>query len=136
MSTASRHRPPRILEIYRDFLKPGSDAAYGKIEEDRAEVCLKLNCPHPYRAMESLAGSKQVWFLNGHGSSPEPKQVAAAYAKNPGLMTVLNQLVERKPPPILCSGRLGRQRAQSSSGRRQNRPGCWRRVGFNPSIGF
>jgi hypothetical protein len=86
----------QILQIYRDFLKPGSDAAYGKIEQDAARICAELKCPHPYLAIESLTGPKEVWFLNAYSSPGEPKKVAEAYGKNPELLKALAEIVERK----------------------------------------
>lgn len=85
-------RPPQILQIYRDFLRPGSDAAYAKIEQDAARTCKELGCPHPYLAIESLSGPKEVWFFNGYVSAAEQKQVGDDYARNAGLTAALNQI--------------------------------------------
>lgn len=88
-------RPPRILEVYRDFVKPGSFPQYNKIEEDAAGICAELKCPHPYVGLESLNGPKEVW-LNGFASEAELKQVVEDYAKNAALMAALNQIAKRK----------------------------------------
>jgi len=50
-------RPPVILQIYREPLKPGRDAVYRAIEEETARVCATLECPHPHLAIESLTGA-------------------------------------------------------------------------------
>ena len=88
--------PPQILQIHRDLLKSGSDAAYRKIEQDIARVCVELGFPHAYLGIEPLTGPKEVWFLNGWVSSAEQKQVADDYAKNAPLVTALEANGKRK----------------------------------------
>ena len=39
--------PPQILQIYRDFLRPGTDDAYREIEEEAARICARFKCPNP-----------------------------------------------------------------------------------------
>jgi hypothetical protein len=87
---------PRILQIYRDALKRGAGAAYGRIEEEAARTCRALGCPHPYLAIESLTGPKEVWFLNAYGSNEERKRVADDYARNRTLMAALEKIVAPK----------------------------------------
>ena len=89
-------QPSQILQVYRDFLKPGSETAYQQIENDAARICVERGCPHPYVGMESLTGAKEVWFLNGHASSTEQKQVAADYTKNAPLLAALAEITKRK----------------------------------------
>jgi len=89
-------RPPHILQIYREPLKPGSEAAYHAIEEDTARRAAALGCPHPYLGTESLTGSKEVWWFNGYESTDEQKQVYDDYAKNTRLMSALQQNSKRK----------------------------------------
>jgi hypothetical protein len=96
LSAYTQENPPRVLQIYRDFLKPGSDNTYRRIEEKAARICMKLKCPHPYLAIESLTGSKEAWFFNGYDSPAEQKQVAEDYQKNPVLMKALSQIANRK----------------------------------------
>jgi hypothetical protein len=79
-------QPAAILQIVREPLKPGSDAEFSAIEEDRARVSVRLGCPHPYLGTESLTGSKEAWWFNAYESSSEQQQVAAAYAKNTALL--------------------------------------------------
>ena len=88
--------PSSILQIYREPLKPGSEAAYHTIEEDTARIAAALGCPHPYLGIESLTGSREVWWLNGYESSAEQRQVYDAYAKNTPLMAALQQNSTRK----------------------------------------
>ena len=101
MPMSAQQHPPQILEIHRDFLKPGSEAEFRQVEEDAARICRELKCPHPYVALETLAGPREVWWLNGYESEAEVKQVAAAYTANTPLMAALKRILERKKDLIL-----------------------------------
>ena len=96
LQISAQSKAPQILEIYRDFVKPGSEAAYSDIERDIARVCIELGFPHAYLAIESLTGPKEVWFLNGWESSAEQEQVADDYAKNAPLVAALEKHAKRK----------------------------------------
>ena len=89
-------QPPQILQIYREPLKPGSEAAYHAIEEDTARAAAALGCPHPYLGSVSVTGSREVWWFNGYESPAEQKQVSDDYAKNRRLMTALLRNSRRK----------------------------------------
>jgi hypothetical protein len=93
-----QNHPQEILEIYREFAKPGTEAANRAIEDKAAEMCIRLGCPHPYLGIESLTGPKEIWFLNSFASEAEIKHVRNAYEKNAALMAAMNEMVsERKP---------------------------------------
>lgn len=79
---ATSAQPPPLLQIVREPLKPGAEAAFNTIEEERARVSATLGCPHPYLGAESLNASKEVWWFIGYQSSTERQQVYDAYAKN------------------------------------------------------
>jgi hypothetical protein len=96
MQIAAAAQPPRLLQIYREPLKPGSEAAYHAIEADTARIAATLGCPHPYLGAESLTGSKEVWWFNGYESPAEQKQVYDDYAKNTRLMAALQRNSHRK----------------------------------------
>jgi hypothetical protein len=90
--------PPQILQIYREFWKPGSVAANRNIEAEASQICVELRCPHPYLGLESLTGPKEAWFLNGYVSSTEQTQVGEDYQKNSTLIQALNEILIRKKP--------------------------------------
>ena len=96
MSGMSQERAPQILQIFREFLKAGSEAAYKTIEDDSARICVRLKCPHPHLAIESLTGPREVWWLNAFESDSQRQQVDAEYAKNVALMSALERNSERK----------------------------------------
>jgi hypothetical protein len=88
--------PPGLLQIHREAVKAGSEAAYDAIETDTARLCAALGCPHPYLALTTVTGSAEVWFLNGFESPAEQQQVIDAYAKNAPLMAALHKNGEAK----------------------------------------
>jgi len=96
MQIVAHPQPPQILQIHREPLKPGSEAAYQEIEEDTARICAQLRCPHPYLGIESLIGSREVWFFNGYESPAEQQQVVDDYATNAPLLAALKRNSRRK----------------------------------------
>lgn len=93
---ATQERPPQILQIYRDSVKEGGEAAYKTIEEDAARICADLRFPHPHLAIESLTGPKEVWWLNAFESETERQQLTVDYTKNPALVAALEGIAKRK----------------------------------------
>jgi hypothetical protein len=95
-STQFAPKPPHLLHVYRDFPKPQSFSEYAKIEEESARICAEFHCPHPYLAIESLTGPREIWFLNGYKSHPEREKIALDYANNQPLTAALRQIAARK----------------------------------------
>lgn len=89
-------KPPKILQVYRDFPKLESFSDYAKIEEDAARICVELYCPHPFLAMESITSPKEVWFLSGFKSQADRDNVVLDYANNSALKAALQQIAARK----------------------------------------
>jgi len=89
-----------ILQIHRDTLKPGAEAAYNAIEEDAARACRGLNGPHPHLAIEALTGLKEVWWLNEFESNADMQRVHDAYASNGPLMAALGDVGKRRQDVI------------------------------------
>lgn len=89
-------KPPLFLLIVRERLRPGMEEAYDENELELAATCAALKCPHPYLALASVAGPKEVWWLNAFASREERDQLEAAYARNKPLMAKLIELGTRK----------------------------------------
>jgi hypothetical protein len=87
---------PAILQIVREPLKPGSEAAFDAIEEERARISATLGSPHPYLGAETLTGSKEAWWFNGYESYADQKRVYDAYAQNAPLMQALLESAKPK----------------------------------------
>jgi hypothetical protein len=92
----TQEQPPPFLLIVRERLRPAMDEAYGKNESKIATACATLKCPHPYLALVSVAGPREVWWLNAFASREEKDQLESAYARNESLMAKLKPLGKRK----------------------------------------
>jgi hypothetical protein len=87
---------PHFLLIVRERLRPGSEEAYDKNELQLATVCATLGCPHPYLALATVTGPKEVWWLNAFVSREERDGLDASYASNERLMAAMQPLGKRK----------------------------------------
>jgi hypothetical protein len=87
---------PRILYISREFWKPGHERSLNLIEAEAARVCISLGVPHPYLGIESLTGSKEVWYINGFVSTEELEQVRKAYNKNHEVLAAMNRFAQQR----------------------------------------
>jgi hypothetical protein len=116
----------QILQIYRDTVKPGKEAAYRAIEEDAAGISARLGFPNPHLAIESLTGPKEVWWLNSFASETARQQVVKDYEGKPTLVAALAEITLRRlglvgaPIDILANYRpdLGHGQAWSPAGAR------------------
>lgn len=90
--------PQPIVLIAREPLVAGRETAYREIEEETARLSAKLGCPHPYLAMESLTGPKEIWWFNGFDSPEDQRQVGEAYEKNAPFAAALKRNSDRKAP--------------------------------------
>ena len=61
-------RPPQILEVSRDYLKPDAVAANRRLERRAEGLCRMLGFTHPCLTIESLSGAAEMWFFNGFDS--------------------------------------------------------------------
>jgi hypothetical protein len=86
----------QILQIYRDLLKHGREGTYKVVEQDAARICARLGFPNPHLAIESLTGSKEVWWLNAFASEAERQRVTTDYAARPALVTALEGIAKRR----------------------------------------
>jgi hypothetical protein len=96
MQVTAQSGPPQILQIFREPLKSGNEGAYRRIDEHTARLSAELGCPHPYLGIESLTGSKEVWWFNGYNSTAERKQVVEDYARNTRLLAALKETNQQK----------------------------------------
>src|SRR2546421_8270547 len=101
VSVMAQQHPPKLLEIYREPLKQGSEAAYRAIEEDTARITAEFNFPHPHLAIETVAGPKEVWWLNAWESRDERVWVSTEYAKNRLMARAIERNSRRKKKLIV-----------------------------------
>jgi hypothetical protein len=92
--------PPAVLEIRIERVTPGSEAHYAAIEREIAAVCRRLDCPHPYLALESFASPQEIYRFTGYRTESDVARVAAEYASNAPLLAELGRATERKADVI------------------------------------
>lgn len=91
-------RPPQILEIYRDYLKPDAVAANRKLEKRAENLCRTLDFRHAYLTIESVSAPAEMWYFNGFESQAEIEKLGRDYQQNTKLAAALSQIVQEKAP--------------------------------------
>jgi hypothetical protein len=102
-SSLSLAHPPKILELAREYLKPGAVQAIHKIEVDAAQICIRLKFPHRYLVLESLTGPKEFWYLNAFDSQADLDEVSREYEGNTSLTSALAENLKRKAPYLAAA---------------------------------
>jgi hypothetical protein len=85
-----------MVFISREFWKAGHQATLNKMEAAAARICVSLGVPHPFLSIESLTGSKEVWYINGFESSEELVQVKQAYDMNQQLTSAMARFAKQR----------------------------------------
>jgi hypothetical protein len=91
-------RPPKILEISRDYLKPDAVAANRKLERRAEDLCRTLGFTHPYMTIESVSGPAEMWYLNRFDSEAEVEELRREYQQNTKLLAALDDITRQKVP--------------------------------------
>src|ERR671932_1845514 len=92
----AQEKTPQVLLVVREQVRPDSAQAYATNEAEIAATCVRLKCPHPYLALASLDGRREVWWLNAFASQREKERIDHAWARNASLTTRLQPLGKRK----------------------------------------
>ena len=100
--TLSAQSPPPLLDIVRERIKPNSEAAYSRVEENAARVCARL-CPNSYLALESMTKPRVVLWLNQYATAADRDAVAQAYQRDTALMSELTKVLAPKKTLTLGS---------------------------------
>jgi hypothetical protein len=98
MESMAQGRPPQLLEVYRDYLKPDGVAANRKLEKRAEHLCRILDFRHPYLTIESVSAPAEMWYFNGFESQAEVEKLRLEYTQNTKLMAALNEIVQQKAP--------------------------------------
>ena len=96
MISMAQARPPQILEIYRDYLKPGTVAANRRLENRAEHLCRTLDFRHSYLTIESVSGPEEMWYFNGFESQSEIEKLRKEYAQNTKLAAALADIIQQK----------------------------------------
>ncbi len=86
----------KILQIHREFIKPGKASFVAQLEQDSVRNRAELNSPLPRLALSSTSGPSDLWLLNGYDTYADIEQVAAAMAAIPDLLGKLKTIGYRK----------------------------------------
>lgn len=84
---------PQVLLVVREQVRPDSAKVYAKNESEIAGTCARLRCPHPYLALASLNGPREVWWLNVFESQQDKERVDRAWTSNRSLWRSCDLLV-------------------------------------------
>lgn len=60
--------PPKVLQIYREIVKPGHGPAHAKTEAGWPAAFEKASWPSHSLAMTSMSGPNEAWFMSGWDS--------------------------------------------------------------------
>jgi len=94
MSSASAGIP-KVLEIQREFLKPGkSGMVHEKMESAFVQAMSRAKSPTHYIAMTSLSGKNRALFLTSYPSLEAWEKDSAEVAKNAALSAALDRANE------------------------------------------
>jgi hypothetical protein len=87
-------KPAPVLNIDRESIKEGREAAHEKVEAEWAAALRKANHPAHYYAVSSISGTAEVWFIQPMASFAENEDFEKAEDKEP-LKSAIDQLTVR-----------------------------------------
>ncbi|MGB8522746.1 MAG: hypothetical protein WCD43_07255 [Candidatus Acidiferrales bacterium] len=86
------HTPPPVLNITREFVKPGKQGAtHERTESAFVKAEANAKWPTHYLAMDSLSGKSRSLFLTGYESFAAAEEDAQAAEKNSALSAALDR---------------------------------------------
>lgn len=91
-SLAAQDTPPAVLQIFREYVKPGRGGLHVATESAWAGAFARAKIPNTYLAMTTVYGPPEAWFLEGHGSVGEIDDVNKAIDAAPGLNAETDRL--------------------------------------------
>lgn len=84
--------PPKVLAIYREFLKPGkAGSPHEKAESAFVQAAERAKWPEHYLALTSLTGKQRALFFYGYDSFEAWEKDNAAVEKNAALSAALDR---------------------------------------------
>ncbi len=89
---AGMHQPPKVLNIIREFTKPGkAGMSHEKTEAAFVQTLRNAKWPSHYIAVDSLSGKPRSLFITGFPSFEAMEKDAKAVEKNPALAAALDK---------------------------------------------
>jgi hypothetical protein len=87
--------PPKILQVFREEVKPGKGPAHEKVEAGWPAAFAKANWPSHYLALVSMTGPSEAWFVTGYDSLAAWEKDTKASEGNKALTAQLDALTEK-----------------------------------------
>lgn len=84
--------PPKVLQIYREIVKPGHGAAHAKTEAGWPAAFAKASSPAHYLALTSTSGPNEAWFITGWDSYAAYEKDSQDTETNTALQAELDRL--------------------------------------------
>jgi hypothetical protein len=85
--------PPKVLQIDREFLKPGkAGALHDRSESNFVQALARAKWPSHYVALNSMSGKSRALYLIGYPSFDAIQKDGDAMDKNPALAAELDRL--------------------------------------------
>jgi hypothetical protein len=86
------HAPPKILVVFREYLKPGrAGAAHEKTEKPFVQALTRAKSSGHYFAADSLSGRPRTLFFSGYDSFADWEKEHESMMKNPALSAELDR---------------------------------------------
>ena len=93
MSMPAMSGPPKVLQIEREYLKPGkAGMIHDKSESGFVQAMIKAKWPTHYVALNSLSGKSRALYLTGYDTFAAWQKDIDAMAKNPSLSAEIDRL--------------------------------------------
>jgi hypothetical protein len=84
--------PPKVLAVFREFLKPGKNGpTHEKSESVFVQALRHANWPTHYLALDSISGKSRALFLTGYDSFDAWEKDVKATEKNTSLSSTLSR---------------------------------------------
>ncbi len=90
--TAAPPPPPKVIQIYREIVKPGHTAAHAATEAGWPAAFGKANAPGHYIALTSTTGPNEAWFISGWDSYAAYEKDGAAVEADAALQAEMDRL--------------------------------------------
>jgi hypothetical protein len=87
--------PPKVLQIFREEVKVGKNAAHVKLEKGFVAAMAKANWPTHYIALTTVTGPGEAWFLTAYPSFAAWEKDRSDTEKNAALTADLDRLTEK-----------------------------------------
>jgi hypothetical protein len=95
LGQAQEMKPPKVLQIFREEVKPGKTAAHEKVEAGWPRAFAAAKWQTHYIAMVSVTGPSEAWFFAGYDSLAAWEQDQRNMDKNAALTAEVNVLLEK-----------------------------------------